>query len=135
MPIELVVYVLTGVAALGVAWTSSLGASYRGVSMARGPRRLHLVAGLIALIGWVGFLVTTPDTFSQHELLGVVALFVWWLMVGAGLLLLVQYLPSRGRHAGSRATKKTSPIPGVLVHLGMAACVGFFTYAYMVSAV
>jgi hypothetical protein len=134
--IDVVVYALTGLAALGIAWTAVFGTSNRGVAMARAPRRLHLVAGVLALIGWVLFLFTDSASLPQRELIGIGALFFWWLVVGAGLLLLVQYLPSRGRHAGSRAKRRFSPaLVGVFMHLMMLVCVGVFTYAYMVSAV
>lgn len=136
MSIPLLVYVLTTVAGLGVVWTAFSGRSRGGVSAA-GPRRLHLIAGLLALIGWIAFLVTDSETFAQRELVGVVALFFWWLTVGAGLLLLVQYLPSSGgRHAVHRQGGRFgSRLGGWLVHLTMLVCAGVFTYAYMFSQV
>jgi hypothetical protein len=68
---------------------------------------------------------------------GIVALAFWWVTVVAGLLILVRWIPSRGRHASSGAQDTWSEGPGlsILAHVGMLVGVGVFTYAYLTSAV
>ena len=77
---------------------------------------------------WVVFLVAGNDT------IGIVALAFWWIVVVAGLLILVRWLPSRGkltRRRGRTAGRKGRGSP-VLAHVGMLVGVVVFTWAYLV---
>ena len=49
----------------------------------------------------------------------------------------MRWLPTRGRHAGDKATDSWGKGPGlsVLAHVGMLVGVVVFTYAYLTSAV
>jgi amino acid permease len=66
-----------------------------------------------------------------------VALAFWWITVVAGLLILVRWLPSSGKHASSGTEDTWSEGPGlsVLAHVGMLVGVCVFTYAYLTAAV
>ena len=137
------VWVLTALAALVVVLTRlRLRRSATGggrTDIARGPVAVHSGAGAAALVAWVT-LLAAGDTLAEDAatLLGLVALVLWWVVVGAGLLLLTRWLPSRGAHASPEAARDSwvaGPWLSLLAHLGMLGGVVVFTYAYLVSAV
>ncbi len=86
---------------------------------------------------WLLFLVADEDTALGSEVVGIVALAFWWITVVAGLLILVRWLPSRGKHASSGTEDTWSEGPGlsILAHVGMLVGVSVFTYAYLTAAV
>ncbi len=137
-----IVYVLTALAAVVVVLTRlRLKRDRSGagrVDIARGPVGVHTVAGVLALVTWVGFLATA-DTVSESTstLLGIAALVLWWVVAIAGLLLLLRWMPARGRHASGAVEDSWSSGPGlsVLGHVGMVVGVLVFTYAYLVKVV
>lgn len=135
MSTEVIVYVLTALAAVVVVLTRlRLGRGDGGagrLQMGRGFVNVHTVAGVIALVTWVAFLVV------GNELLGIVALAFWWVVVIAGLGILVRWLPSHGKHASEGREDSWSEGPGlsVLAHVGMLVGVGVFTWAYLTSVV
>lgn len=135
MPTEVVVYILTALAAVVVVLTRlRLGRDEGGagrLQMGRGLLNVHTVAGALALVLWVTFLVV------GHEVVGILALAAWWIVVLAGLGILVRWLPSRGRHASEGQEDSWSDGPGlsILAHVGMLVGVGVFTWAYLTSAV
>lgn len=136
-----VVYVLTGLAAVVVLLTRlRLGRGGRGAGrheVGRALLTLHTGAGVLALVSWVTFLVAPEDTTAGGGLVGIVALGLWWVVALAGLLVLVRWLPSRGRHASEGRTDSWSDGPGlsVLAHVGMVVGVGVFTWAYLQQVV
>ncbi len=69
--------------------------------------------------------------------MGILALAFWWVVVVAGLLILVRWLPSGGKHASTGVEDTWSEGPGlsILAHVGMLVGVCVFTYAYLTSAV
>ena len=83
------------------------------------------------------FLAFPEDPFLGGSVVGIVALGLFWLTAIAGLLILMRWLPTRGRHAGDKATDAWGSGPGlsVLAHVGMLVGVLVFTYAYLTSAV
>jgi hypothetical protein len=139
-----IVYILTALAALVVILTrvrlageNDGAGNYR---VGRGLVNVHTVAGVLALAIWVTFLATQQDTFSGdsvRSLIGVVALFFWWVTAIIGLLVLLRWLPTRGKHAGARAQDSWSEGPGLslLAHIGLLLGVCVFTAAYLTSAV
>ncbi len=128
MSLETVVWALTGVAALSIVLTRvrvGRASSSGGQHVGSGVLNLHTVFGVLAVVGWVVYLVGSDD------LVGVVALAFWWLTALAGLLLLLRWLPSRGRHAQPSGGRTwTGPALSVLAHLGLLACVLVFTWFY-----
>ena len=80
-------------------------------------------------------LLRTPGFFVTS--VGILALAFWWVVVVAGLLVLVRWLPSSGKHASGGQEDSWSEGPGlsVLAHVGMLVGVCVFTYAYLTSAV
>jgi amino acid permease len=71
------------------------------------------------------------------EVVGIIALAFWWVTVVAGLLILMRWLPSHGKHASSGTEDTWSEGPGlsILAHVGMLVGVSVFTYAYLTAAV
>jgi hypothetical protein len=127
---EYVVYVLTALAAVVVVGnrvrlTKEAAAGRHHVG--QGILNVHTVCGVLALVGWVVYLVGTND------LVGIVALAFWWLTTLAGLLILLRWLPSRGRHATEARDDTWSEGPGlsVLAHVGMFVGVLVFTWFYV----
>jgi uncharacterized membrane protein len=128
---EYIVYVLTFLSAVVVVLTrvrlsQARAAGQHQVGM--GTVNAHSAFGVVALVLWVVFLVTGHDS----SLLGVVALFFFWLTALAGLMILLRWLPSRGKHASDSADDRWSEGPGlsILAHLGMLVGVVVFTWFY-----
>jgi uncharacterized membrane protein YuzA (DUF378 family) len=127
---EYVVYVLTGLAAVVVVLTrlrlaKDTAAGRHQVGL--GIVNVHTFFGVLALVGWVVYLV------GKNDLVGVVALAFWWLTAIAGLLILLRWLPSRGKHATDAQDDSWSEGPGlsVLAHGGMFVGVLVFTWFYV----
>lgn len=141
MSLPVIVYVLTGLAALVVVLTRvRLAGANSGAGthrMGRGLVNVHTVAGVIALGLWVTFLVAADDTVAGGSLLGIIALFFWWVTAIVGLLVLLRWLPTRGKHASDRSQDSWSEGPGLslLAHLGLLIGVCIFTAAYLTGAV
>ena len=137
MSTALIVYVLTGLAALVIVLTRvRLGGAEEAAgrfSISRAVVMVHFFAGLIAEALWVTFLVAPEDSTPGGSLVGVVALGFWWIVSVCGLLILTRWLPSHGRHAGETVADNWSEGPGlsVLAHVGMAIGVVLFTLAYL----
>ncbi|HEX3932901.1 MAG TPA: hypothetical protein VHW64_19600 [Nocardioides sp.] len=93
-----------------------------------GTVNLHTGFGVVALALWVLFLVTG----QTRSLVGVVALFFYWLTALIGLLILLRWTPTRGRHASESADDGWSGGPGlsILAHVGMLVGVLVFTWFY-----
>lgn len=138
MSTAVIVYVLTALAAVVVVLTRvRLGRGGSGrLEVGRGLLHLHTVAGVLALVVWVAFLVA-PDDTPGSATIGIAGLALWWIVVVAGLLILVRWMPSRGRHASGGRGDGWSGGPGlsVLAHVGMLVGVAVFTWAYLTSAV
>jgi hypothetical protein len=127
---EYVVYVLTALAAVVVVLTrlrlakdSAAGRHQVGL----GILNVHTFCGVLALVGWVVYLVGASD------LVGVVALAFWWLTAIAGMLILLRWLPSRGKHSTGAQDDTWSEGPGlsILAHVGMVVGVLVFTWFYV----
>jgi hypothetical protein len=127
---EYVVYVLTALAAVVVVLTrlrltkdAAAGRHHVGL----GILNVHTFCGVLALVGWIVFLV------AENDLVGILGLAFWWLTAFAGLLILLRWLPSRGRHAtGARDDSwSEGPVLSVLAHVGMFVGVLVFTWYYV----
>lgn len=141
MSIEVTVYILTALAAVVVVLTRlRLGKSGGGagrVSVGSGLLNLHTGSGALALAAWVIYLLADKESPLGGELAGIVAVALWWVVTVAGLLILVRWLPSHGRHATQAVEDTWSEGPGlsILAHVGMLVGVLVFTYAYAGSHV
>ena len=127
---EYVVYVLTALAAVVVVLTrlrltKEAAAGRHQVGL--GILNVHTAFGVLALVGWVVYLV------GANDLVGIVALAFWWLTTFAGLLILMRWLPSRGRHSTGARDDTWSEGPGlsILAHVGMLVGVLVFTWYYV----
>ena len=128
---ELIVYVLTFLSAVVVVLTRVRLAQDRAAGqhqVGMGTVNLHSAFGVVAVLLWVFFLVTGHD----RALVGIVALFFYWLTALTGLMILLRWLPSRGKHASGSADDSWSEGPGlsILAHVGMLVGVLVFTWFY-----
>ncbi|MDT0202115.1 hypothetical protein [Nocardioides sp. AE5] len=140
MPLHVIVYVLTALAAVVVVLTRVRLGSNKGAGRLRiSPTMLntHTIAGTLALLVWVGFLVTGIGEGNGHAVIGIVGLALFWITTIAGLMILVRWIPSTGRHSSEAVRDNWSDGPGlsVLAHVGMLVGVLVFTWAYLISAV
>jgi hypothetical protein len=139
--IEVIVYILTALAAVVVVLTRlRLGKQEGGagrVNVGSGLLNVHTGAGGLALVVWIVYLVAPEDSAAGGELVGIVALALWWVVTLAGLLVLVRWVPSRGKHATTGVEDTWSEGPGlsILAHVGMLVGVLVFTYAYAGSLI
>jgi hypothetical protein len=137
---DVIVYVLTGLALVVVVLTrlrmgkgQGAGRVYVGTLLLN----MHTGAGLLAIVSWVVFLLADEDSTLGSPLVGIISLAFWWIVTICGLLMLVRWLPSRGKHSSDGFQDSWSEGPGlsVLAHVGMLVGVCIFTFAYLTSAV
>ena len=124
----LITWVLTALAAVVVVLTrvrlsKEDGAAAGRISIPHGVLNLHTIAGVPALLLWVAYLVT------KIEVLGWIAIVLWWVTVVAGLLVLARWVPAKGKHSSGPATDTWGEGPGlsVLAHVGLLIGVAIFT--------
>ena len=140
MSTAVIVYVLTALAAVVVVLTRLRMRGGKGaarVFVGRTLLNIHTAAGVLALIVWIAFLVASDDTVIGSAAVGILGLGLWWVVTVAGLLMLVRWVPSHGRHAAEGTSDSWSEGPGlsVLAHVGMLVGVIVFTWAYLTTAV
>lgn len=141
MSVPWIVYILTGLAGLVVVLTRvRLGGDDRvagRLQISRGLLNTHTFAGLSAVMIWIAFLITGRGEADGNTLIGVVGLGFFWLTTVAGLMVLVRWIPSRGKHAAAPVEDEWSEGPGlsILAHVGMLIGVCIFTWAYFFSKV
>jgi len=98
---------------------------------------LHVGAGVVGLVIWVVYLIMPLSSPFGSSLAGVIGLFFLWLVVVAGMFLMLRWRPSRGKRAreiapgagtGGRAVS-------MLAHLGTLLLVVWLTWAYVTTIV
>lgn len=126
--------VLTVLAAVVVALTRvrlgrNNGEAAGRLSIPRDLLNTHTTAGVVAIGVWSAFLVT------GIKILGWVALPVWWTTVAAGLLILLRWMPAKGRHSSGPVADTWGEGPGlsILAHLGMLVGALVFTALMVVG--
>lgn len=138
MQSPVLIYVLTGLATLILVFTRlRLGRTRGRTSRSSGGSGLltiYATAGLLAVIGWVTFLVFPEDSPAGDPLVGVVALFFWWVAALVGLRLVTRR-PARGKHAAPSEGAKTGHGLVFFAQLALVAAVAFFTWAYTTATV
>jgi hypothetical protein len=138
--LPVVIYVLTALSAVVVVLTRLRMRGGQGAGRLHVGSRLldiHTVTGVLALITWTVFLVAPDDSPLGSATFGIIGLGLFWIVTITGLLILVRWLPSHGKHASEGRHDKWSEGPGlsVLAHVGMLVGVIVFTFAYLTSAV
>jgi hypothetical protein len=138
--LPVIIYVLTALAAVVVVLTRLRMRGGQGAGRFHVGNRLldvHTVAGVLALIVWTVFLVAPEDSPAGTSTVGIVGLGLFWIVTITGLLILVRWMPSHGKHASEGSQDKWSEGPGlsVLAHVGMLVGVIVFTFAYLTNAV
>ncbi|WP_147381425.1 hypothetical protein [Nocardioides immobilis] len=122
------VWMLTGLAAVVVLLTRMrLSNEHAQSGHALVPLAIvnaHTVVGVLALGVWVYYL-TSPE-----DLVGVVALVVWWIEVAIGLLILGRWMSRPGKHAADTTGDSWAqgPALSILGHVGMLLGISFFTW-------
>ncbi|MEP9381496.1 hypothetical protein [Nocardioides sp. KR10-350] len=140
---QLLVYVITLLAAVVVLLTRlrlRYGGGGQGATGVFLPA-VHSVCGLLGLLIWVVFLVGKNGSAAGSSLTGIIGLFFLWLVVVAGLFILLRWLPARGRHAGRHSMHpaadnwSSSPWLSIVGHIGMLLGVLYMTWAYLTQVV
>jgi hypothetical protein len=131
---ERIAFVLTALAAVVVVLTRVRMASgdedaAGRLDIPRGLVNVHTIFGVLALVLWGTFLLADVST-----VIGWVGLGCWWITTVAGLLILLRWVPARGRHASGPATDSWGEGPGlsVLGHVGLL--VGSIIWTYLLIA-
>jgi hypothetical protein len=131
---ERIAFVLTALAAVVVVLTRVRLASgdedaAGRLDIPRGLVNAHTVFGVLALVLWCTFLFGGVD-----QLVGYAGLVCWWVTTVVGLLILLRWVPARGRHASGPATDSWGEGPGlsVLAHVGLL--VGSIVWTYLLVA-
>ena len=140
MSLPVIIYVLTALSAVVIVLTRLRMRHGRGAGRFHVGNRLvdlHTLTGVLALVVWVVFLIAPEDSPAGSATVGIVGLGLYWIVTVTGLLILVRWLPSRGRHASAAAADSWSagPALSVLAHVGMLLGVCVFTWAYLTSTV
>ena len=140
MSFPIVVWILTALAAVAIVLTRlrmSRDDAAGRFTISRRVTGAHFVFGTIALVMWVGILLAPADSVLDGPLVGIVAVAAWWITALCGLLILMRWLPAKGRHVPEASGDGWSDGPGLslLAHLGMVVGVLVFTYAYLTAAV
>jgi hypothetical protein len=138
--LPVVIYVLTALSAVVVVLTRLRMRGGQGAGRLHVGSRLldiHTVTGVLALITWTVFLVAPDDSPLGSATFGIIGLGLFWIVTITGLLILVRWLPTHGKHASEGRHDKWSEGPGlsVLAHVGMLVGVIVFTFAYLTNAV
>lgn len=118
---ERIAFVLTALAAIVIVLTRVRLSSHEEDAAGRLdiPRtlvNLHTGFGVVALALWGYFLLGDAD-----RLIGTLGLVAWWLTAIVGLLILMRWLPARGKHAADASADSWGEGPGlsVLGHVGL----------------
>lgn len=134
------IWILTALAAVVVVLTrlrlrGDQGAGRYAVSSAL--LNAHTVCGAAAWLVWVAFVAAPDDVFVGGPLVGIVAIGLWWVTAICGLMLLMRWMPTRGRHATGTTTDSwgKGPALSLLAHVGLVVGVVVFTGAYLTGAV
>lgn len=140
MSLPVITYVLTALSAVVVVLTRLRMRDGRGAGRFHVGSRLldlHTVTGALAIIVWTVFLIAPEESPAGSATVGIIGLGLYWIVTLVGLLILVRWLPSHGKHASDGDQDSWSDGPGlsVLAHVGMLVGVLVFTFAYLTAKV
>ncbi len=138
MQSPVLVYALTGVATLILVLTRVRLGQTRGKtsrsSGASGLLTIYATSGVLAVVGWVTFLVFPEDSPAGDPLVGVVALFFWWVAALVGLRMMTRR-PARGKHAAPSEGARAGHTLLLVAQVGLVGAVAVFTWAYTTATV
>lgn len=133
---QIITYVLTALAAVVVVLTRLRlgGGDAAGAGRLSIPSSLlntHTVGGVLGLVGWVAYLITGRTWLAW------VGLALLWVTVIAGLMILLRWMPARGRHSSGPVSDSWGEGPGlsVLAHVGLLVGVIVFTLFFLLDKV
>ena len=135
MNLDNAVWLLTGLAAVVVLLTrmrlSNEGQQSGHALVPRVVVNAHTAVGVLALGVWIYYL-TSPD-----DVVGMVALAVWWVEVVIGLLILGRWMSRPSKHAADATgdTWAQGPALSILGHVGMLLGISFFTWVVLADKV
>jgi len=134
--VPVIVYVLTALAAVVVVLTRLRMRGGQGAGRFHVGGRLldvHTVCGTLAVVIWTAFLIAPENSPAGSSSVGIIGLGLFWITTFAGLLILVRWLPSHGKHATGARDDTWSEGPGlsVLAHVGLLVGVLVFTWYYV----
>lgn len=137
--LPVLVYLLTALAVVDIVLTRRRLVRDEHAGNTSASRRtvdVHTVTGGLGILLWAVFLVVGDDSLVG-TVAGILGLGLLWVTTLAGLLLLMRWLPTRGRHAEEGGSDNWSQGPwlSVLAHVGMLVGVSIFTIAYLTGAV
>lgn len=140
MPLPWIVSLLTALALAVVVLTRlRLGNGKTAAGRSRvSPTLLnvHTIAGLTAVMIWVFFLFDQLAKES-NSLVGVIGLAFFWITAVAGIMILVRWSPTSGKHSSGPVADGWGKGPGlsIVAHVGLVLVVCLFTWAYLTGAV
>lgn len=140
MSLEVAVYILTALAAVVVVLTRLRLRRESAAGESQVPKAIlngHTIFGVLGLAAWATYLVAPEDSLAGGEIVGIGGLACLWIVALCGLLILLRWLPSHGRHVSPRAEDSWSDGPGlsVLAHVGMFVGVSVLSIIYALGAI
>ena len=140
MSIEVIAYILAALGLVVVVLTRVRLRKKNAAGQAQVPSLIlngHTLFGILGLAAWTTYLVAPEDTTAGSPAVGIAGLSCLWIVVVCGLLILLRWLPIRGRHAAVRPEDSWSDGPGlsVLAHVGMFVGVAIDSIAYALGTI
>ena len=140
LPIEAIAYILAALGLVVVVLTRVRLRKPNAAGQAQVPSLIlngHTLFGLLGLGLWTTYLLAPEDTTAGSPAVGIAGLACLWVVVVCGLLILLRWLPIRGRHAAVRAEDSWSDGPGlsILAHVGMFVGVAIDSVAYALGSI
>ncbi len=140
MSLEVAVYILTALSLVVVVLTRLRLRRESAAGQSQAPRLVlhaHTFFGLAGLAAWVTYLVAPDDSPAASPVVGIVGLACLWIVVLCGLLILLRWLPTHGRHASARAEDSWSDGPGlsILAHVGLFVGVAVLSVSYALGLI
>jgi amino acid transporter len=140
IPIQVIAYLLAALGLLVVVLTRVRLRRENAAGRAQTPAsvlNLHTLFGLVGLATWTTYLVAPEESTLGAPVVGLAGLACLWIVVVCGLLILMRWLPTHGRHVGDRPSDSWSDGPGlsILAHVGMLVGVAVDTVAYALGVI
>jgi hypothetical protein len=137
--LQAVAYILSGLGLVVVVLTRVRLRKDDAAGRARVPAsllNLHTGCGIVGLAAWVTYLAAPDDSRLGGPLAGIIAIAFLWVTSVCGLVILLRWLPTHGKHANAVTEDTWTEGPGlsVLAHVGMFLGVCFFTIGYMLGS-